>query len=613
MTVDAEEADRLEISLDIFAAVLADPMLAGWDGLGIAVQAYQKRALPLIDWVAELGRRTRHRIPTRLVKGAYWDSEIKLAQVQGHPDYPVFTRKAATDVSWLACARRMLECRDAIHPAFATHNAHSLAFVLECAGEDEFEMQRLHGMGEALYHDATYPVRVYAPVGTHEDLLAYLVRRLLENGANTSFVHRLVDPSVPEEAIVADPVARLRALGASGNPRIPLPRDLYPDRVNSAGVDLADRAIGAGPACRGSPPRQPRDARHARNPQSCRSPHAGRRDRRCWSGGDRRGTRRARARLARVGHGRRRASRRRAGTRRRSDRGVARGTAVPAGARRRQDLGRRHRGSSRGGGLLPLVRAACAQGLRRAARTRRDRPASATPGRSAGVACSPLSRPWNFPLAIFTGQVAAALAAGNAVAAKPAEQTPLVAARAVGLLIEAGVPASALALLPGDGTVGQALVNDPRIAGVAFTGGTETAQAIAQSLAARPGPIVPFIAETGGINAMIVDSSALAEQVVTDVLTGAFGSAGQRCSALRLLCLQDDIADRVLRMLHGAAETLLIGDPLDPATDVGPVIDEDARARIGARGGAVRHAAVRAAAAARHRARQLLRATRLSA
>ena len=242
LTVDAEEADRLEISLDVFAGVLADPGLAGWDGLGLAVQAYQKRALAVIDWVAELGRQLGHRIPMRLVKGAYWDSEIKLAQVQGHPDYPVFTRKAATDVSWLACARRMLACGDAIYPAFATHNAHSLAFVLECAGAGDFEMQRLHGMGEALYHDATYPVRVYAPVGTHEDLLAYLVRRLLENGANTSFVHRLVDPSVPEDAIVADPVTRLRALGVSPNPRIPLPRNLYPDRVNSGGVDLADRA-----------------------------------------------------------------------------------------------------------------------------------------------------------------------------------------------------------------------------------------------------------------------------------------------------------------------------------------------------------------------------------
>ena len=279
LTVDAEEADRLEISLDIFSAVLADQRLADWDGLGLAVQAYQKRALPVIDWIAALAQHTRHRVPTRLVKGAYWDSEIKLAQVQGHPDYPVFTRKAATDVSWLACARRMLEYRDAIHPSFATHNAHSLAFVLECTGDGGFEAQRLHGMGEALYHDATYPVRVYAPVGTHEDLLAYLVRRLLENGANTSFVHRLVDPSVSEETIVADPVARLRALGASCNPRIPLPRDLYPHRGNSAGIDLADRAAAPSSVRSHSSLHGSRHRGCKGDPQSCGSPHAGRLDR----------------------------------------------------------------------------------------------------------------------------------------------------------------------------------------------------------------------------------------------------------------------------------------------------------------------------------------------
>ncbi len=579
LTVDAEEADRLEISLDIFSTVLADPMLAGWNGLGIAVQAYQKRALPLIDWIAEQGRRTRHRIPTRLVKGAYWDSEIKLAQVQGHPDYPVFTRKAATDVSWLACARRMLECHDAILPAFATHNAHSLAFVLECAGEHEFEMQRLHGMGEALYHDATYPVRVYAPVGTHEDLLAYLVRRLLENGANTSFVHRLVDPSVPEEAIVADPVARLRALGASGNPRIPRPRELYPDRVNSAGVDLADRTIGPDllAAVHRHASRVTQGTREIRNPA----------DRRVLVGSiDDAGPAEIDAELDVLARGC-------------SEWDMAGGAHRAGVLERAADLIEASREellfllAREGGKTLPdgiaEVREAADYCRWYALHARKDfaaprelagptgeRNTWALGGRGVFAAISP----WNFPLAIFTGQIAAALAAGNAVAAKPAEQTPLVAARAIGLLIEAGVPASALALLPGDGTVGQALVNDPRIAGVAFTGGTETAQAIAQSLAARPGPIVPLVAETGGINGMIVDSSALAEQVVTDVLTGAFGSAGQRCSALRLLCVQDDIADRVLSMLHGAAETLLIGDPLDPATDVGPVIDEDARAAL---------------------------------
>ncbi|HEY2621787.1 MAG TPA: bifunctional proline dehydrogenase/L-glutamate gamma-semialdehyde dehydrogenase PutA [Acetobacteraceae bacterium] len=579
LTVDAEEADRLEISLDIFAAVLADPMLAGWNGLGIAVQAYQKRALPLIDWVAELGRRTQHRIPTRLVKGAYWDSEIKLAQVQGHPDYPVFTRKAATDVSWLACARRMLECRDAILPAFATHNAHSLAFVLECAGDDEFEMQRLHGMGEALYHDATYPVRVYAPVGTHEDLLAYLVRRLLENGANTSFVHRLVDPSVPEEAIVADPVARMRALGASRNPRIPLPRALYPDRVNSAGVDLADRAIG--------PELLAAVHRHAsRVTQGTREIHNPA-DRRMLVGAiDDAGLPEIDAELDLLARGWREwdmaGGAHRAGVLERA------ADLIEASREELLFLLAREGGKTLPDGIAEVREAAdycrwyalharlAFAAPRELAGPTGERNTWALGGRGVFAAISP----WNFPLAIFTGQVAAALAAGNAVAAKPAEQTPLVAARGVGLLIEAGVPASALALLPGDGTVGQALVNDPRIAGVAFTGGTETAQAIARVLAARPGPIVPLIAETGGINAMIVDSSALAEQVVTDVLTGAFGSAGQRCSALRLLCVQDDIADRVLHMLHGAAETLLIGDPLDPATDVGPVIDEDARAAL---------------------------------
>ena len=353
------------------------------------------------------------------MKGAYWDSEIKLAQVQGHADYPVFTRKAATDVSWLACARRMLECRDAIYPAFATHNAHSLAFVLECAGADDFEMQRLHGMGEALYHDATYPVRVYAPVGTHEDLLAYLVRRLLENGANTSFVHRLVDPSVPEEAIIADPVERLRTLGVSRNPRIPLPRDLYPDRVNSAGVDLADRAIA--PALLAAIRRRAeQSARRRVRGKSVVRPIAA-----CWSARSmmrvlRRSTRSSMCwRVAgAIGTWRAAPSRRGIGTRRRSDRGVARGIAVPAGARRRQDIGGRHRGDPRGRGPLPLVCAACAQDFaapRELAGPTGERNTWAFGGRGVFAAISP----WNFPLAIFTGQVAAALAAGNAVAANP--------------------------------------------------------------------------------------------------------------------------------------------------------------------------------------------------
>jgi RHH-type proline utilization regulon transcriptional repressor/proline dehydrogenase/delta 1-pyrroline-5-carboxylate dehydrogenase len=482
-------------------------------------------------------------------------------------------------VSWLGVARRMLECRDAIYPAFATHNAHSLAYVLECAGDQDFEMQRLHGMGEALYHAATYPVRVYAPVGTHEDLLAYLVRRLLENGANTSFVHRLVDPSVAEEAIVADPVGRVRTLGASRNPRIPLPRDLYPDRVNSAGFDLADRAIAPDLliAIRRHAERATTGRREIRNPADRRI-LVGAIDDACPAEIDAELTVLARGwREWDTAGGDRRAS-------------VLERTADLIEASREELLFllASEAGKTLADGIAE-VREAADYCRWYALHARRDfaapreltgltgeRNTWALGGRGVFAAISP----WNFPLAIFTGQIAAALAAGNAVAAKPAEQTPLIAARAVALLREAGLPRSVLALLPGDGTVGQALANDPRIAGVAFTGGTETAQTIARSLAARPGPIVPLIAETGGINAMIVDSSALPEQVVTDVLTSAFGSAGQRCSALRLLCVQDDIADRLLRMLRGAAETLLIGDPMDPATDVGPVIDEEARASL---------------------------------
>ncbi len=582
LTMDAEEADRLEISLDIFAAVLGDPRLAGWDGLGLAIQAYQKRTLPLVDWVADLGLRTGHRIPTRLVKGAYWDTEIKLAQIQGFADYPVFTRKVATDVSWIACARRMLERRDGIFPAFATHNAHSLATILELAGDRDFEMQRLHGMGEALYHGSVgerCPVRVYAPVGSHEDLLAYLVRRLLENGANTSFVHRLVDPAVPEEAIIADPAQRLRATMLGRNPRIPLPADLYPDRNNSAGLDLADREAGpaALAAIRATALPAPLPGAGAR--REIRDPSD--RSRLIGSAPDATPAE-LDATLAALAHG-------------------WRAWDEAGGAHRASVLDRAADliEADRPGLLFLLAREAgrtLADGIAEvreaadfcryyAARARADfaaprelagptgeRNTWALGGRGVFAAISP----WNFPAAIFTGQVAAALAAGNAVAAKPAEQTPLVAARVVGLLHRAGVPADALRLVCGDGAIGAALVADRRIAGVAFTGGTETAQSIARTLAARPGPLIPFIAETGGINAMIVDSSALPEQVVADVLTGAFGSAGQRCSALRLLCVQDEVADRMIAMLRGAAETLVIGDPLDPATDIGPVIDNAA-------------------------------------
>ena len=577
LTMDAEEAERLELSLDIFAAVLADPRLIGWDGLGLAIQAYQKRALAVVDWVAAVARRTGHIVPARLVKGAYWDSEIKHAQVHGHADYPVFARKVATDVSWIACARRMLEYRDAIRPAFATHNAQSLATVLELAGDAPFEMQRLHGMGEALYDGVVgpaCPVRVYAPVGSHEDLLAYLVRRLLENGANTSFVHRLVDPAIPEDAIIGDPAAKLRA--NCDRRVIKRPVDLYPDRRNSSGFDLADRD--AAPALLAAI--APRPAPACGSGREIREPA----DRRRLVGVVRdAGGREIDAALAALARGWRAWDE--AGGAHRA--AVLERAADAIEAARPDYLGllAREAGRTLADGISEIREAAdfCRY---YAARARAEfgpprelpgptgeRNTYALGGRGVIAAISP----WNFPLAIFVGQVAAALAAGNAVAAKPAEQTPLVAVRAVALLHEAGVPRDALQLVCGDGAVGARLVADRRVAGVAFTGGGDTARHIARALAARDGPIVPLIAETGGLNAMIVDSSALPEQVVADVLSSAFGSAGQRCSALRLLCLQDDIFPGVMRMLQGAAETLVIGDPLDPASDIGPVIDEGAR------------------------------------
>jgi RHH-type proline utilization regulon transcriptional repressor/proline dehydrogenase/delta 1-pyrroline-5-carboxylate dehydrogenase len=586
LTVDAEEADRLEITLDIFSAVLADPRLAGWDGLGVVVQAYQKRAPAVVDWLAELARVTRHRIPVRLVKGAYWDTEIKFAQVRGDADYPVFTRKPATDVCWIACARHILDRRDVFHPQFATHNALSFALILESAGDGNFEMQRLHGMGEALYGgmvSGACPVRVYAPVGSHEDLLAYLVRRLLENGANTSFVHRLVDSAVPEEAIVTDPAPRLRELGAGPNPRIPLPEALYTDRKNSAGLDLSDRAVVPGVLAAIRATAIPRTLPGAGAPREIRDPA----DRRRLIGSAPDATQaEIDTSLGALSRGWRAWD---------EQCGAARAEILERAAdlieAARDEflflLGR-EAGRTLSDGISEVREAAdfcrwyAARAREHFAAPRElagptgERNTWALGGRGVFACISP----WNFPLSIFAGQVSAALAAGNAVVAKPAEQTPLIAAHAVALLHEAGVPEDVLRLLCGDGRVGSALVSDAHIAGVAFTGGTDTAQGIARALAARPGPIVPFIAETGGVNAMIVDSSALPEQVVVDVLASAFGSAGQRCSALRLLCLQEETAGRTLAMLRGAAATLVIGDPLDPATDVGPVIDEEARTAL---------------------------------
>ena len=592
LTIDAEESDRLELSLDLFAALATDPDLRDWAGLGMVVQAYQKRAPAVIDWLIALGRRSGRRIMTRLVKGAYWDGEIKRAQQDGLADYPVYTRKVHTDTAYLACARRMLAAPDAIYPAFATHNAHTVAAVLEMAGpfhDGAYEFQCLHGMGETLYRQLVAgadpalrrPVRVYAPVGSHETLLAYLVRRLLENGANTSFVHRVVDDSVPLDMLVADPVERAVAQGGAPHPAIPLPGALFVERANSRGFDLAaapvrraflaaleksrastftavPRVVGEAAAGDPSPSIQ------IRNPAR-RSDFVG--TAACadaWQ---------IEAALAAAA-------------------GAAAGWAATPAALRALCLERAAQAlEARSHALVALlVREAgktFAAGLgevREAVDFCRYYAARLRAGDLTGSA--PLGpvvaiSPWNFPLAIFCGQIVAALAAGNPVIAKPAEQTPLIADQAVALLHEAGIPRGVLQCLPGPGaTVGAALVADARVAAVMFTGSTEVATAIHRVLADRGD--VPLIAETGGLNAMIVDSTALPEQVVTDVIASAFDSAGQRCSALRLLCLQDEIAPRVLELLDGALGELRIGPPEDFATDIGPVIDAAAHLQLDA-------------------------------
>jgi RHH-type proline utilization regulon transcriptional repressor/proline dehydrogenase/delta 1-pyrroline-5-carboxylate dehydrogenase len=588
VTLDSEEADRLEILLDVFETVFSSASLVDWEGLGIAVQTYQKRAPYVVDWLADLSRRGRRRIMARLVKGAYWDAEVKRAQVQGLSGYPVFTRKCNTDVSYLACAARMLAAPEAFYGQFASHNAHTVATVIERAGDNrQFEFQRLHGMGEELFDEVVrlgYACRVYAPVGSHEDLLPYLVRRLLENGANTSFVNRIADASVPAEAVVADPVTLAASHGFRPNPRIPLPADLYGDRRNSAGFVFADM-------------------RTSEPFLAALEPLLGRSD---WSAGPlvagaRRPGKRAEIRDP--------ASGRLVGTVEEGDAAtaaeamrVAAAAALP-GPEARADVLERAADliEARRVELMALLAREAGKTLPDALGEVREaadfcryyalqvREQFAKPQyltgptgesndlRLAGRGPFVCVSPWNFPVAIFVGQVVAAFAAGNAVVAKPAEQTPLVAELCVRLLHEAGIPADALALVPGRGeTVGASLVADPRVAGVAFTGSTATAQAINRALAARDGPIVPLIAETGGLNAMLVDSSALPEQVVTDAIASAFNSAGQRCSALRILCLQKEIAPRVLALLEGAVAELRLGDPARLETDIGPVIDREA-------------------------------------
>ena len=595
LTVDSEEADRLDITLDVFEAVFAAPGAGGWEGFGLAVQAYQKRAPLVVDWLAGLAKTHRRRIPLRLVKGAYWDSEIKRAQELGLDSYPVYTRKSSTDVSYIDCVRRMIAQPRSFYPQFATHNAHTIALIQELMPEGAaFEFQRLHGMGGELYGQIVgegghhVPCRVYAPVGSHEDLLPYLVRRLLENGANTSFVNRLADETAPIDDIVADPVARTAALRDKPHPRIPLPADIYgPARKGAQGIDLTDPPALAGLATA-------MDA-------------AVRQD---WQAAPLIGGEAAPGRAHRVFDP---ADRRRVIGRVVAARGrhvaAALTRAVPAaadwdalgGAVRAEIL--EAAADSFEADMAPLLAVVVREGGRTVAdavaelretvdycryyamRARHDFAApEKLPGPTGesntialhGRGVFACISPWNFPLAIFTGQVTAALAAGNAVIAKPAEQTPLTAAMATAILHRAGVPDDVLQLLPGGGEVGAALVADPGISGVAFTGSTETGRAINRALAAREGAIAPLIAETGGQNAMIVDSSALAEQVVDDVIASAFLSAGQRCSALRVLFVQRDGARAIVDMLTGAMEELVIGDPGLLATDIGPVIDADA-------------------------------------
>ncbi|MCQ4345870.1 trifunctional transcriptional regulator/proline dehydrogenase/L-glutamate gamma-semialdehyde dehydrogenase [Pseudomonas stutzeri] len=603
LNIDAEEADRLELSLDLLEKLCFEPQLAGWNGIGFVIQAYQKRCPYVIDYVIDLARRSRHRLMIRLVKGAYWDSEIKRAQVEGLEGYPVYTRKPYTDLSYIACARKLLAAPEAIYPQFATHNAHSLAAIYQLAGQNyypgQYEFQCLHGMGEPLYEQVVgkvadgklnRPCRIYAPVGSHETLLAYLVRRLLENGANTSFVNRIADHGISLKDLVEDPVVQVEQMAAQEgtlglpHPRIPLPRALYgAARVNSSGLDLAnEHRLGSlssallasvnndyrAQPLLGCDSAAPGEAQPVRNPADHRDLvgqvfEASAADVRS-------------AVLCAVASGQIWQS-----TLPAERAAVLERAAERMEAELQQLMGLLVRESGKTfANAIAEVREAV-DFLRYYAAQARNHFANDSHRPLGPVVCI---SPWNFPLAIFTGQVAAALAAGNTVLAKPAEQTPLIAAQAVRLLREAGVPEGAVQLLPGRGeTVGAALIADERIRGVMFTGSTEVAGIIQKNLAGRldaQGRTIPLIAETGGQNAMIVDSSALTEQVVVDVIASAFDSAGQRCSALRVLCVQEEVAERVLTMLKGAMAEYTLGNPERLCTDIGPVIDEEARANI---------------------------------
>ena len=606
LNIDAEEHDRLELSLDLLQRLCFEPALAGWQGIGFVIQAYQKRCPAVVDFIVDLARRSGHRLMVRLVKGAYWDSEIKRAQVDGQAGYPVYTRKPYTDLAYIACAKKLLAAPDAVFPQFATHNAHSLAAIHTLAGAGfhnrQYEFQCLHGMGEPLYEQVVgavadgklaRPCRIYAPVGTHDTLLAYLVRRLLENGANTSFVNRIADENLPLDALVQDPVQTVRELAASDgglglpHPAIPLPRALFgAGRPNSRGLDLADeRTLARLTLALADDGRSDWRARPLLDAGLAGS-DAGEAWQPVRNPADPADTvgQVQPASLAQV----------QAAVAAASQAAASWAATAPASRAALLDAAADALEADTERLLPLLVREAgktCANAVAEvreavdflryyAAEVRRDFDNASHRPLGAVVCISP----WNFPLAIFTGQVAAALAAGNVVLAKPAEQTPLIAAAAVQALHAAGVPRAALQLLPGRGeTVGAALVADERINGVLFTGSTDVARLIQATLARRltaGGQVVALIAETGGQNAMVVDSSALAEQAAADIVASAFDSAGQRCSALRLLCVQHEVADRLVAMLQGAVQQLQVGDPRALATDIGPVIDEDARAAI---------------------------------
>jgi len=599
-TIDAEEADRLELSLEVIEAVIADPSLADWKGFGLAIQAYQKRAGSVIDAIAAMTERYDRHMMVRLVKGAYWDTEVKRAQERGLDDYPVFTRKALTDLHYVACAEKMLALRPRIYPQFATHNALTVASIIERAGGTEgYEFQRLHGMGEALYarlleDNPGLACRAYAPVGGHRDLLAYLVRRLLENGANSSFVSVAADPNVPVQALLQRPADIIVSADRARHPKLPLPRDLYgPERANSKGVEFGHRA---------SLEALLEEIRKAAQQTFRADPLI---DGKTGSG-------ETRAVVSPI-DGSTIVGQVTEATSETADRAMA-SARVGFSAWSRTGAATRAKALERAADLMEERRGALLHLLQTEAGKTLDDALSevreavdfcryyAVQGRTLFGAGEPMPgptgesnvlrlrgrgvfvaiSPWNFPLAIFIGQVSAALMAGNAVVAKPAEQTPLIADMAVRILHEAGVAKTALHLVPGDGRVGARLVGHKDVAGVVFTGSTEVARIINRTLAEKDAAIVPLIAETGGINAMIVDATALPEQVADDVVMSAFRSAGQRCSALRLLCVQEDVADRMIEMIAGNARELKLGDPRDVSVHVGPVIDRDAKDKLDA-------------------------------